>query len=83
MNTHRGKDFTDGSLDLEICCSTVHVPTDHVGHRLYERGVQEKSEDNKMLVDILEKKSDSFSQKYGERPKQIKKDEFLHRFLMG
>lgn len=61
MNTHRGKDFTDGSLDLEICCSTVHIPTDHVGHRLY---AQERGEDNKiMLVDILEKKSDSFSQK--------------------
>lgn len=34
LNTHGGKYFTNGRFNLELCGSAVHVPTNHVSHRL-------------------------------------------------
>lgn len=32
--SYRGEDLANGCFDLELFGSTVHVSTDHVGHRL-------------------------------------------------
>lgn len=34
FSSYRGEDLADGSFDLEVCGAAVHVPADHVGHRL-------------------------------------------------
>lgn len=44
MMSYRGEDLADGCLDLEFFGPTVHVSTDHVGHRLDVR----KSKENQL-----------------------------------
>lgn len=65
LNTYRGKDFTNGRLNLKLCGSTVHVPTNHVGHWLNpwrqdkrsdkkERGVTIDTLRTNKLINVME-----------------------------
>lgn len=51
LMSYRGKDLADGSFNLEFSGPTVHVSTDHVGHRLGKKNHTDK--EAALIYDIL------------------------------
>lgn len=60
--SHRGEDLADGCFDLELLGPAVHVPADHVSHRL---------DTKQSKANQLNKKCRKVNQTFSEMPSKV------------